>query len=65
MFQLLYLLHIKQKSANLTWHEHIEGGIAIGDPNLGRIRLSVEAHVVGFGIVCLVALAKASTPSVA
>jgi hypothetical protein len=47
-----------QSMANLTWHEHIEGDIATSDANLGWSRVSVEAHVVRFGIVCLVALAK-------
>jgi hypothetical protein len=40
------------------WHEHIEGDIATSDANLGWSRVSVEAHVVRFGIACLVALAK-------
>jgi hypothetical protein len=47
--------------ANLTWHEYIEGDIATSDANLGWSRISVETHVVGFSIVCLAALAKAST----
>ena len=54
-----------QIMANLAWHEQTEGDVAIGDANLRWSRLSVEAHVVGFSIICLVALAKASTRLVA